>query len=234
MKKLLILLSFLLSGAYAAEGVYATFEAEGARHASLSLQSQGVIVQVSADVGARVKKGDLLLRLESREQEQLLKMAEIDFRQAKNRYDRYSELKETLSLEEFEGYESAYLKAQANLAYQKAVLENRELRAPFDGVIAARHVHPGDLIERAQNGAFEIVDDSRIKLVISFDQRYLLSVKPGMSYEYRVDGEGMRRTAIIESVYPTVDSAARKARAAARTEGVAHGLFGDGLIVPAK
>lgn len=217
-----------------AEPVYATFEAEGALFASLSLQSQGVIERVYADVGSRVKKGDLLLQLESREQTQLTRMAEIDYKQAKNRFERFSALRETISLEEFEGYEAAFLKAEANYAYQRALLGNRELRAPFDGVITARHVHPGDLIERAQKGAFELVDDSSVKLVISFDQRYLPQVRPGMAYEYRVDGSGEKRVTTLENVYPSVDPATRKARAAAYVKGVTHGLFGEGSIRPAQ
>ncbi|MGE4295269.1 MAG: efflux RND transporter periplasmic adaptor subunit [Campylobacterales bacterium] len=235
MKKLLLWTALLAAAvSLKAESVYATFEAEGAQHASLSLQAQGVIEAVYADVGSRVEKGALLLTLESREQTQLVRAAEIDYAQAKNRYERFKGLKETLSLEEFEGYEAAYLKAEANLKYQQALLDNRMLRAPFGGVIAARHVHPGDLIERAQTGAFELVDDSRIKLVISFDQRYQAQVKPGMVYEFRVDGGGAKRTAVIESVYPTVDPATRKAKAAAYVTGVVHGLFGEGQINPAQ
>lgn len=234
MKKFVLLAAFWLAAlGLKADEIYATFEAEGVQFAHLSLQAQGVIEQINADVGSRVQKGDLLLRLQSREEAELLKAARVDLVQARNRFERFSAIKETISLEEYEGYEAAYLKAEANFKYRQAVLENRELRAPFNGVVAARYVHPGDLIERAGQGALMLVDDSRTKLIVSFDQRYLPQVKAGMVYDFSVDG-GEKRRAMIEYVYPTVDPATRKARAAAYTKGVTHGLFGEGRILPAR
>ena len=232
MKRLLLILA--LCWPLLASEIYATFESEAMRHANLSLQATGVIASVHAQVGDRVKQGDLLLALESSEQKALLAIAQVEHDQAKNRYDRFVLVRSSLSTEEFEAHEAAFFRARANLAYHRALLDNRRLVAPFDGVIADRRVHEGDLIQNATQGAFLILQEDRSRLVVSFDQRHLGQVKKGDRLLYRLDGQTQKSEAEITALYPAVDATSRKAQAEAIVSGVAHGLFGQGRILTAK
>lgn len=226
MRKVLIFLIFIVCAN--AESVYATFEAEGIKHAKLSLQTQGVVTATFAEVGKRVKKGDLLLTLESSEQKAQLDLAQSDLELAKNRFDRAFAIKDTISKDELEAHEAGYKRTKALAEYHKAVVANRELKAPFDGVVAGKFVQVGELIERASNGAYLIVDDSTTKLVLSFDQRYLDLIKKGQNYRFKING--VEFNAEIDQIYPTVATATRKANAVVYTKGVPHGVFGDGFI----
>lgn len=228
MKKLIIFVS--LYACLLADQVYSTLEAEAIRHAKLSLQAQGVITQIFVSVGSKVKKGDLLLLLASGEQKALLATAKADETLAKNRYERALAIQDTMSKDEFEAYEANYKRAEAQTLYYAEVVANRELRAPFDGVIARKFVEVGDLIERSNDGAFELVDNSSAKLILSFDQRYLPRVATDQTFVYKIDGETTKRVGKIAQVYPTIDKSTRKAQAEVITTGVTHGIFGDGYI----
>lgn len=226
MKKILYLL--LLASLIKADEIYATFEAEAVRFSNLSLRASGVIDAIYVDVGERVSKGDLLLTLESSEQKAQLAIALADLDLAQNRLERANAISESISRDELDLHRANYKRAKAQVDYHQAVVNNRVLKAPFDGVIAKRFVHMGDLIERSQNGLFMIVDDTMSKLILSFDQRYLDLVRKDQIYRLKVNGK--ERNATISEIYPTLERTTRKAHATAYVKGVPHGLFGDGYI----
>ncbi|HTI08604.1 MAG TPA: efflux RND transporter periplasmic adaptor subunit [Puia sp.] len=123
----------------------------------------GYVKQVWVDVGAHVRKGQLLMELEAPEMEQASM-------QAKERYAR-SKLDYTISRENYErmaqaaltpgavspmGLASAKAKEEAdstlcnaekaNWQMQQTILGYLRVTAPFDGVISERNVHPGALV----------------------------------------------------------------------------------------
>ena len=228
-----------------AEEVYTTFDVEAQRRSDLTLTSTGVIQTLGADVGDRVKKGDVLLSLENRDLELSVELARaelersrIEHRFAKQTYERYSKVRDVIDDDLYEQYLLGYEKsvaalnaAKASLAYKQALLEKSILRAPYDGVIAQRHKEIGDGVSGARiEPVFTLIDTSKVKLILSFDEKYWQKVKAGSKVTYRVDGSDERYSGTIAKVYPTVDSKSRKATAELYAEGLRPGLFGEGMI----
>jgi len=228
-----------------AEEVYATFDVEALRHSELTLTATGVIETVHADVGDRVARGDILLNLENRDLELAVTLARADLERARvehrfsqNSFERYQKVRDIIDDDEFERYQLASEKsaaslkaAEANLAYKEALLEKSILRAPYDGVISRRHKEAGDGVSGARiEPLLNLIDTSKVKLVVQFDEKYWRRVRPGSTFSYRVDGSGERYSGTIAKVYPTVDPQSRKATAELFAEGLLPGLFGEGTI----
>ncbi len=245
MRKQTLFLILFLSTLLNADEVYATFDVVSNKKADLSLASTGVIEQIKVDIGDHVKQGDLLLTLDNRDLKESvnlskaeLKLAEINYRFAKKAYDRYLKVKEVIDEGQFETYESSYEKAQislqkakASVAYKISLLNKSRLLAPFDGIIAKRFIEVGDGVSSAKmEPLFTLIDATKVKLIITFDEKYWKQVKRGDLFNYRVDGLENSFNATITKIHPTVNVKTRKATAEVVTSGLLPGLFGDGMI----
>jgi RND family efflux transporter MFP subunit len=243
--KTLIRLILLAAVMLHAEEVYTTFDVEAERRSDLTLTSTGVVMELRADVGDRVKKGEILLSLDNRDLALAVELARsdvelaaINHRFAKQTYERYQKVRDVIDDDLYEQYLLAYEKsvaslnaAKASLAYKQALYEKSILRAPYDGVIAERHKELGDGISGARiEPVFTLIGTKRVKLLLSFDEKYWRKVKAGSRVTYRVDGSDETYVGTIAKVYPTVNPKTRKASAELYAEGIRPGLFGEGTI----
>lgn len=128
----------------------------------LSTPTSGIVRSVSANVGDRVKKGQVLLALDAAAQQAgvsevqaaiaRIKEEELD---AKRSLDRTQELynRTVLSTSELEAAQTRYAKvkatlaeAQGRLAAHQKYLGDTAVRAPFDALVLARQVEPGQTV----------------------------------------------------------------------------------------
>ena len=129
---------------------------------TLSTPLAGKVESVKVAVGDRVKKGQLLATLDARLQQAEVKRAksrltrdklaweeaERAFKRARELYDRtvlsttdfqQAELSHTMALANYHDSQAALAKARVNLEYTK-------IRAPTDGTITERLIHPGEIV----------------------------------------------------------------------------------------
>ncbi|HHD73008.1 MAG TPA: efflux RND transporter periplasmic adaptor subunit [Epsilonproteobacteria bacterium] len=236
MKKLLMRLAlpaiFLYATALQAEEIYATFDVEAAQHADLAFTSSGTVDRVNVDVTSAVKKGDILAELNNDDLKAALDIAAVALKYAKRDYDRQVKVKKLVDESRFDMYAYKFENAKAKLAYQQALLDKTQLKAPFDGVIYEKSVEVGDVVSGAMiRTVMKIQSLKKRKLILEFDQKYWKKIKPGLTFKYRVDGDDAKYTGTIEKVYPYANEANRKIRAEVEAEGFTPGLFGDGYIL---
>ncbi|MEA1920752.1 MAG: efflux RND transporter periplasmic adaptor subunit [Campylobacterota bacterium] len=240
-----IFITTLLSVALSATEIYTTFDVEAMQESDLTLTTTGVIQILHVDIGDHVKKGDVLLSLDNEDlklsvelAESDLKLAEVNHRFAKQTYERYEKVKDVIDDDQYEQYLLAYEKsmaslnsAKANLAYKKAMFKKSILRAPYNGVISKRHKEIGDGVSGAMlEPIITLVDDTKVKLVLSFDEKYWQQIEPGLHVTYKVDGSNENYEGKIVKIYPTVDANTRKAFAEVHAKDLMPGLFGEGMI----
>ncbi|MEA3373699.1 MAG: efflux RND transporter periplasmic adaptor subunit [Campylobacterota bacterium] len=243
--RMIILMALLFGSLLNAEEIYATFDVHASRQSGLTLASSGVVKNIHVDVGSQVKAGSLLLELDNDELIQSLKLAEeeaklaeTEHRFAKKSYERYLQVKDVIDADQLDLYTLNYEKslhilgrAKSALAYKKALLKKSRLYAPYDGIIAQRHVEVGDGVSSAtMETLFTLINEGRVTLILRFDEKYWTRVKKGAKFEYRVDGLDQMFTGTIVKVYPAVEAKTRKAIAEVHTTGLPPGLFGDGMI----
>lgn len=141
---------------YAAEAVV-----EATRQSTVSAQVTGRIVEVNYDVGDYVKKGQVLVRIDQTEAQQVLAGSEAQVAEARAAYDNARvEFERTRDLARQKFVSQAALdKAQAALRVAEAQLKTAmagagqaattksytTVVAPYSGVVSARHVELGEM-----------------------------------------------------------------------------------------
>jgi multidrug efflux pump subunit AcrB/multidrug resistance efflux pump len=78
--------------------------------------------------------------------------------------------------------------AVAEEAESRAFLGFATLRAPFAGMVTARHVHPGDLAEARADGPslLSVARADRLRVVVAFPELEAAGIEPGNPVEIRV------------------------------------------------
>lgn len=236
MKKILLSVLFLavnlLTGSLQAEEIYATFNVEAKQHADLAFTSSGTVDKVNVEVASVVKKGEILAELQNDDLKAVLNISATALKFAKRDYERQLKVKKLVDASKFDSYLFKYENAKAQLAYQQALLDKTQLKAPFDGVIYAKSIEVGDVVSGAMiRTVMKIQSLKRRKLVLDIDQKYWKVLKVGQRFNYRIDGDNQKYSGEIIKIYPYADSDNRKIKAEVEAEGFTPGLFGDGHIV---
>jgi len=216
--------------------------------ARLSSDVEGRLVQLEVDVGARVKAGDLLFKLDD-ELARLELAQAIAFEQEaqvelENARRRVVEVRELVSKKTFPESEARNLEAQverfaailerrrAERAYAAAILAHHSLRAPFSGVIAERNADLGERVDTDSNVLLLVATDL-LQLDLRVPQQYFRRVEAGTAVRIGVDAlPGEIIDARITRVVPVSDAEARTFIARAEIDNSA-GLLAPGMSVSA-
>ena len=240
-----VIIVALLSSAVMAQDIYATFNVNAFREANLVLSSNGIVKKINVSVGDTVKKGQVLLELDSNDlrtsvtlAKKKIELAEVNLRFAKKAYDRYAKVKEVVDEGEFDKYASSYERAKielsnakANLSYKRALLEKTRLKAPFAGVIASKEVELGDGVSSAMmETLFTLITPNRQVLAIMIDEKYWKKVKVGQPFTYSVGGSTIKYEGKVSKIYPAVNAKKRALVLEVPAKGLKVGLFGHGTL----
>ncbi len=229
MKKMIVLLLAVLH--LNAEEIYATFDVKAEKSASLAFSSSGIVGEMKVDIGSVVKKDELLAELLNDDIEAMVEVSKVALKYAQSDYERQKKVQQHINVSLFESYAYKYDNAKVQLKYQDALLEKTYLRAPFDGIITAKHIEVGDVVSGQMiTEVYDIQSLKARKLILKFDQKYHKKVMVGDSFKYKVDGDDTLYTGTIYKIYPTIDSRSRKMLAEVKAERFPVGLFGDGYI----
>ena len=229
MKKTLFLIVVLLQ--LNAEEIYATFDIQAQKSASLAFSSSGIIEKMNVDIGSIVKKDELLAELLNEDIKAMVEVSKVALKYAKSDFERQEKVKQHINQSLFDSFAYKFDNAKVQLQYQQTLLDKTYLRAPFDGLITAKKVEVGDVVSGQMiTEVFDIQSLKERKLVLQFDQKYHKRVKVGDSFKYKVDGDDTTYTGTIYKIYPTIDSKSRKMSAEVKAEHFTVGLFGDGYI----
>ncbi|MCP1575111.1 RND transporter MFP subunit [Herbaspirillum rubrisubalbicans] len=169
---------------------------QGFVQAPISARSGGYLKRWYKDIGAEVKKGDLLAELDTPEIDQQLSQALAARQQAASSMElarssmaRWEALrkKDAVSQQELDERRSAFAQASSNLAAADANVERlrqvegfKRIVAPFSGIITRRNVDVGDLIDPgAGRSLFVLSQTDPLRVYVNVPQSYANLVKPG-------------------------------------------------------
>lgn len=137
------------------------------------------IVGIHFNDGQAVKKNELLVSLDAREEIARAKTALAELGEAERGYERSTQLyqKRAISKSEWQDSEAAVLKAQGNYDAIRAQLSKLKIIAPFDGVLGLRELSIGALV-RPGDKITTIDDISKIRVDFDVPSRYLSKIQP--------------------------------------------------------
>ena len=144
------------------------------------------IRRIHFEDGQRLKAGDLLVELNSREQEAELQEARVALDNAEGQLQRARQLVESrfVSNQELEDRQREYDVARARIRAVEARLADRQIRAPFDSVVGLRQVSVGSLLTPGTPIA-TLHDDSVMKLDFRVPETRMAELQPGLGIRAR-------------------------------------------------
>jgi membrane fusion protein (multidrug efflux system) len=148
----------------------------------VSAKSSNIVTAVMFRDGERVKRGQVLVRLDNAQVRADVSAAEAALTESESQYNRSRELLSTqvLSKSSFEQLEATLKANRARLAAANARLEDTVIRAPFSGRVGLRRVSVGTLI--SPGAVITTLDDtSVIKLDFSVPENFLAALREGLS-----------------------------------------------------
>ncbi|KMV28396.1 efflux RND transporter periplasmic adaptor subunit [Photobacterium swingsii] len=155
---------------------------------TITSEVSGVIQSIDFDSGVAVKKGQQLVVLDSDVEKANLKSKEARLPAAKAKYVRYQGLykKGSISKEAYDDAEAAYFSLGADIESQKATIDRRHIKAPFDGVVGLRNVFLGQYIQPS-NDIVRLEDTTLMKLRFTVPQTDISDIHLGQKIEIFVD-----------------------------------------------
>ena len=165
--------------------------------APIYARTDGYLQHWYFDIGAKVKKGDLLAVIDTPEVDQQLAQAQADLitaqanaNNSRIQADRYSELVKTQAVSQQDtdtfvnqaaATASVVRSAQANVQRLKELQSFEKLYAPFDGVVTARTIDTGQLINQgAGTELFHMQALQTLRVYTNVPEVYSQTVKRGM------------------------------------------------------
>lgn len=177
----------------------------------------GTVTEVYVTEWVRVKKGDPLARVDSREAEAVGKRAEASLAMARaalleaeaadRRADR--ELERALHLKEaglvtqqnlddartqkeaasarVSAARAQILAAEEDLRQTRTRISKAVIRAPFDGIVAGRMINVGEVVGEMQKELFRVVDNRLLDLTVSVPSGEMGALRAGQPLTFATD-----------------------------------------------
>ena len=204
-------------------------------------RAAGRLQEVYVRLGDRVTRGQRIARIEDfelkeqinqadaaqevsaatiRQREADLQLAKVNAERARSLFER-----QLMPKQQLDDNEARYLAAQAQLDLARAQalqskarldelhinLGNTVITSPVDGFVARRAVDPGASVGQ-NNPVVDVVDISRVRLVVNVVEKDLRQLQPGDATRVQVDAyPGETFTGRIARVSPVLDPATRTA-----------------------
>jgi RND family efflux transporter MFP subunit len=127
---------------------------QGITEAQIYARVNGYVKAWNKDIGAPVKKGDVLAVLDVPEVVKQVEEAQANYNLAKIAYERWSRLRQqdAVSQQELDEKTAIYRQTDAVLKRLKEQVGFSQVIAPFDGIITKRNVNLGDLVNAGNGG----------------------------------------------------------------------------------
>ncbi|WP_018232460.1 efflux RND transporter periplasmic adaptor subunit [Thioalkalivibrio thiocyanodenitrificans] len=146
----------------------------------LAAKVTGRVASLGFTDGQQVRRGDLLVRLDTAEEQAELREAEVRLTEQRRELERIRGLvaERNLPRQRLDEQESRVSEAEARLEAARARLDDREVRAPFSGMLGLRRVSVGALV--SPGTLITTLDDvSVVKLDFTVPETFLPGITAG-------------------------------------------------------
>ena len=181
---------------------------EAIQQATVGAQVPGRVLEVKADAGQTVKKGDVLMRIDAREAAEAARAAEAQYANARVHYERTKSLvaQKFMSAAALDKAKTDFDAAAANRAAAGASQSHATILAPITGIVARRHAELGDM---AMPGTplFTIYQPGGLRVTASIPQYRLKDMRAVKTARVEFPESGLWVDATAVQVLPTADAA---------------------------
>jgi membrane fusion protein (multidrug efflux system) len=183
----------------------ANLEAE--RHVQVYSQAARLVRELLVEEGDRVRKGQVLLRLQDEEQRNNLAKVESQHDRARQEHERLQRLFAENLISEQKFNDTAYELEQLAIALVDAQRElgYTQVQAPIGGIVTSRLIRPGDQVTVGQH-LFDLVDFNSIVARVYVPEKNLARMRTGQQARVTAQAlDGRVYTGTIDRIAPVVD-----------------------------
>jgi membrane fusion protein, multidrug efflux system len=193
----------------------------------LRAEISGRVTGVHFQEGKRVRKGDLLLKINDRELKAQLKRCEAQEKLASDDEGRKRKLldSKSISQEEYDKAVDALHMAEADAEAIQAQISETEIKAPFDGIVGLRHVSEGGYVTPDVLAA-TMQDVDPMKVEFSVPEKYAAQIKSGTTVTVLVGESTEGCKGAVYAVESKIDPGTRTIKARATIPNP------SGLLIP--
>ncbi|MBN8233222.1 efflux RND transporter periplasmic adaptor subunit [Corallococcus macrosporus] len=184
------------------------------RGVTLSAELPGVVTDIRFENGASVKKGQVLVQLDTSSEQAQLAGAEADAELSRLNKERAEKLNAqgANTQSDLDAVRARATQAAATVAHLKSLIAKKTLRAPFEGRIGIRQVELGQLVSPG-NPIASIQSTTPALVEFQLPQQALATVKQGQKVHLSVDvfpGESWEGD--LTTINPEVELSSRNVR----------------------
>ena len=201
----------------------------------VSADFPGIVSRIAFDSGSHVRKGEVLVELDTQQEQAQLRAAEAQRDLARTSLDRMRGLREkgVTSEAELDVAKATFESADAHTAEIRATIARKTIRAPFSGVLGIRQVSLGQYLESG-SPVVPLQSLDPIYADFSVPQQVVDRLAAGTVVSVRSDGpSGVTVAGKVTAVDSVVDEATRNVRIQATLPN-ADGKLRPGMFVETR
>lgn len=194
--------------------------------AMVSTELAGVVSEINFENGATAKKGEVLMRLDTSQEEALLRSAEADAQLGKTDLERARDLamKKVVSGAEFDSAQSKFTRLNAVVDQMRSNIAKKSIIAPFDGQLGIRQVNVGQMINAGQQ-VVALTALNPVYVDFALPEQYLSKLTKGLDVIVRADAfPGREFKGKLTALNSVVDPVTRNVPLQATLENPDHAL----------
>jgi len=208
---------------------------EASRQVQVAAEVDGRVAQILFTPGESVKAGQLLVQLNDAPEQGELARLQAQARNARALLDRTRRLlpQQAATREQLDQAQADYDQAAGDIKRVQALIEQKRVKAPFDGVLGVRRVNLGQFA-RAGDPLVSLTDGATMYANITLPELALGALRVGQPVAVTVDAHAGRAfDGKVTTVEPQVDPGSRTVRVQATLPN-ADGALAAGMFAHAE
>jgi RND family efflux transporter MFP subunit len=212
--------------------VRATGTVEPIRTVVVIGQLAGALLSVEVEEGDRVRQGQVLARIDSRELQAQMRSAEATLEVARSAAERSEQLREQqiITVAEYEADQAAYASALATHDQLRTRINYATVRAPIGGVVLEKLVEAGHVVG-TQTRLFTIGDIDPLVVRVPISELDVTALAAGDTVGVTLDAlPGAELVGRVRRIFPAADSTTRLVPVEVALAGTADGAVRPGFL----
>src|SRR6184192_2874016 len=159
-----------------------------AQGAVVSAELAGIVSEISFENGGEAKKGDVLMKLDTSQEEALLRSSAAEAQLARTDLERSRDLamKKVVSSSELDSAQSKFTRLNAVVDQMRSNIAKKTIVAPFDGQLGIRQVNVGQMINAGQQ-VIALTSLDSVYVDFALPEQHLSKLTKDLEVQVRVD-----------------------------------------------
>lgn len=204
------------------------------RGVTVAADQPGIVEKIAFQSGASVKAGELLVRLDTRQEQAQLAAAESQRELSRLNLARIESMlaQHVVAQAEYDRAVAEAKQAEATAGQIRAAIERKTIRAPFSGILGIRQIDLGQyLAAGAQIVPLQSLDPVYVNFAVP--QQQVARIKAGTHVDVAVENGSVAATGTVSAVDSVVDPTTRNLQVQATVRN-AGGRLRPGMFVQAR